>query len=419
MKPYYDHVGITIYLGDALEKLKELPDNIVQCCVTSPPYWGLRDYGTGKWIGGNQNCEHKVRESQNPVGNSTLSGGKETVNHSKEGFKVYCPRCGAIRADQQIGLEKTPEEYVEKMVEIFREVRRVLKSNGVMFLNLGDTYSCGKIGRTDNTIEARSNLEKHGHSGMNYKAIKGNNDGIQRKVPLGLKPKDLVGIPWLTAFALRNDGWYLRSSIIWNKQNPMPESVTDRPTKSYEHIFLMAKSEKYYYDGDVIKERSQYRIDKIPSGWDTGPNAHNKLTGRYDNKFSRRNDRTQESSFTRRKQYDSSQGGGGTSFIGHSGNKKADGTPICGLYRNKRDVWTVPACPYKEAHFATYPPDLIKPCILAGSPVGGVILDPFLGSGTTAYVSKELNRKCIGIELNEEYIKIATKRLSQEVMELS
>jgi DNA modification methylase len=352
MNPYYDHAGITIYLGDALEKLKELPDNIVQCCVTSPPYWGLRNYGV----------------------------------------------------EGQMGIEKSPEEYIEKMVKIFREVRRILKPNGVMFLNIGDSYY--------------SNPGNGRGIGSTLKGGNPHYSGAQRVVSYDtfdngaiiIKPKDLVGIPWRIAFALQSDGYYLRSDIIWNKPNILPESVKDRPTKSHEYIFLMAKSKKYYYDADAIMEKA-VTMPEDKSGMKFGGNKTNDIETTHSNNPGKK--------WEPRKPYDKTQGGGGTSFIGYSGNKKADGTPICGLYRNKRDVWTVPACPYKEAHFATYPPDLIKPCILAGSPVGGIILDPFLGSGTTAYVSKELNRKCIGIELNEEYIKIATKRLSQEVMELS
>lgn len=286
-----------------------LADQSVHCCVTSPPYWGLRDYGT----------------------------------------------------NGQIGLERTPEEYVEKMVSVFREVKRVLRDDGTLWLNIGDSYANdGKWG---------------GETGGKPAYLDNNNRkrvGREKRFT-GLKPKDLVGIPWLLAFALRADGWYLRSDIIWFKPNPMPESVTDRPTKAHEYIFLLAKNERYFYDADLIAEPA--------NGWNG-------------------------SSFT------SAQDEATKKNLGR-------GPRVETTKRNKRTVWEVTSQPFPEAHFATFPEELIKPCILAGCPPGGTVLDPFIGSGTTALVARNLQCNAIGIELNPAYIEIAKRRLSQEVLDFT
>ena len=302
----------TFLQGGCLEQLKTLEDKTIQTCVTSPPYFGLRDYDV----------------------------------------------------DGQIGLEQTPEEYVEKLVQVFREVRRVLKDDGTLWLNLGDSYAGGGNYRGVNseatlTSKQRSNRGARGVSQL-----------LCAKNTPNQKPKDLIGIPWSVAFALRADGWYLRSDIIWHKPNPMPESVTDRPTKAHEYIFLMSKSPKYFYDAEAVKEP---QVGK--------PHAPGNKT---DN-------------------------GRLTSSTGHLEEPTriwaADGK------RNRRTVWTVSTKPYKGAHFATFPPDLIKPCILAGSAVGDTVLDPFNGSGTTGQVSVKHGRNYIGIELNPEYIELSKKRL--------
>lgn len=296
--------------GDCLQQLKTLPDASVQCCVTSPPYWGLRDYGV----------------------------------------------------DGQIGLESTPDAYVQKMVAVFREVRRVLKDDGTCWLNLGDTFSTGSGGSDTESAKQQSNRGTQIESRAAFK---------------GLPPKNLVGIPWRVAFALQSDGWYLRSDIIWHKPNPMPESVTDRPTKSHEYIFLLTKSERYFYDHEAIAEQSVYPGDNRSLRIDT------------------------------RKAIDPMCMDGGSRA--RTGNPTAE-------TRNKRTVWTIATQPYPEAHFATFPPKLIEPCILAGSRPGDVVLDPFAGSGTTLYVAKELGRQFIGIELNPAYVKLIDKRLIQEVL---
>lgn len=294
--------------GDALEMLKKIPDKSVHCCVTSPPYWGLRDYGV----------------------------------------------------ENQIGQEETPQEYVKKLVVIFREVWRVLRDDGTLWVNLGDTYAANRPNGNSPPTNTRN---KHGHYG---KMI----------LSEGLKPKDLVGIPWRVAFALQDDGWYLRSDIIWHKPNAMPESVRDRPTKSHEYIFLFSKSPKYYYDAKSIEE---------PAKWERWGKQTTKK--RNPGTMSWVQDKSKEE-LQRRKT------------------------------KNKRTVWSVSTKPYKGAHFAVYPPELIEPCVLAGCPEGGIVLDPFFGSGTTGQVAIQNKRKYIGIELNQEYVELAKRRIEQIQPEL-
>lgn len=301
-----------IIFADAVEGLKQLPDESVDTCVTSPPYYGLRDYG----------------------------------------------------ADGQIGLEKTPNEYIGRLIEVFREVKRVLKPDGTAWVNLGDCYAgTGSKGDYKDPKNA---------SGRNGQSV-----SVTQNVE-GIKPKDLIGIPWMFAFAMRDDGWYLREDIIWAKPNPMPESVRDRCTRSHEYIFLFSKSRKYYYNAEAIAERAKY-------------------DGRKDT-------RMKDS-----KKYANSGASQTISGKGHERWKWKDGVAI----KNKRDVWTIPTKPFSGAHFATYPPDLIEPCILAGSPRGGVVLDPFCGSGTTIMVAEQNGRDGIGIELNRDYEPIIWERITK------
>ncbi len=345
---------LTVLTGDALEQLRTLPDESVQCCVTSPPYWGLRDYGTAAWEGGNDFCDHKIPATG---GNPLQGANKGNNNFEAMPFKSQCLKCGAKRIDSQLGLEKTPEEYVAKMVDVFREVRRVLRRDGTLWLNLGSSYAQERGGRSEGS-----------HGGGVGRAEAPNNGSV--KPPCGFKAKDLVPIPWMVAMALQADGWWLRSDIIWAKPNPMPESVTDRPTKSHEYLFLLTKSANYFYDAEAIKERGvQKDMDRPRNGRVIG-NPSIEVRG------------------------------------GNSGVMLGVGTEN----RNKRSVWTIPTHSYPESHFATYPPDLIKPCIMAGSRVGDTILDPFAGSGTTGMVALELGRKAVLIELNPKYCKLIHQR---------
>lgn len=327
--------------GNSLEVLKSLPDNSIDCCVTSPPYYALRDYGVGG----------------------------------------------------QIGLEETPEAYIAKLSEVFMEVYRVLKPEGTLWLNIGDSYN-GSGGNHKDGQKNDSGFQ--GNIGVRY-----GGKGARIK---GLKPKDLIGIPWMLAFELRKRGWYLRQDIIWHKPNPMPESVTDRCTKSHEYIFLMSKSQKYYFDYEAIQEPC---ADQSRTNYACGNRTNGINKDRNDNDFGERSKNWKPR--TKNCQYDGQKP---NSF--HL--SRENGEPDKEYYvRNKRDVWEVNTKPCKEAHFATYPFELIKPCILAGCPENGIVLDPFMGSGTTAIVARSLNRNYIGVELNPEYIKIAQKRLDKHL----
>lgn len=372
-----------IIQGDALEVLRRIPAGKVQTCVTSPPYWGLRDYGTAEWEGGDANCEHTICKDDNDA-KAVFKG---RVNR---GERERCLKCGAKRVDKQLGLEKSPDEYTEKMVEIFREVHRVLRKDGTLWLNIGDSYASGK-GACHNPGGGKNSLGKRKKALGAHPLNRGNVSQLKQS---GLKPKDLVGIPWRLAFALQADGWYLRSDIIWSKPNPMPESVTDRPTRSHEYMFLLTKAQRYYYDGAAISEKANTAPgDK--SGHKFG--SKEGKSGLIDNRL------------RSGKKWDPRMGGGGRGLAGHSGNQSAAGEPY--YLRQKRSVWVVSTNPYPEAHFAVFPTKLIEPCILAGSKPGDIVLDPFAGSGTTCLVAEQKGRQYIGIELNPDYIKIAKKRL--------
>jgi len=369
-----------LYIGDALDVLKTLPEKSCRCCVTSPPYWGLRDYGYC-------DCAHfRVREG------STNDGGAPNYRSGRP--KPDCRKCRGTgrlaHSDAQLGLERTPEEYIEKMVDVFREVRRVLTDDGTLWLVLGDSYATGggSVGECPGG----------GKQGENWKMRGVMTPPNRMRLP-GLKPKDLVGIPWRVAFALQADGWYLRSDIIWAKPNPMPESVRDRPTKNHEYVFLLSKAERYYYDADAIAE---------PTAWPDGPNAPDAIKSPYGQGYSRR-----ASGNKRRK---------GPQDVGRPEDGSAVGRGVpwsdkSGL-RNTRSVWTISTCPYPEAHFATFPPELAERCIKAGSASGDTVLDPFGGSGTTAAVATGHGRDSIYIDLNPGYIELARNRIGPMLCEV-
>ena len=304
----------TIFCGDALNVLRTLPDNFVHCCITSPPYYALRDYG----------------------------------------------------AEGQIGREDTPTQYVARLTEVFSEVWRVLRPNGTLWPNIADTY-CGTGSKGDH-------LDPKNPSGRNGQCV-----SLAQRVE-NVKAKDMIGIPWMLAFALRDSGWYLRSDIIWMKANPMPESCKDRPSRCYEHVFLLTKSRSYYYDAAAIAEpvaestpmrmRRKFGKNKYSAG--IPGQAHQHLNDYRPNGYAE------------------------------------EDIP---LLRNKRDVWQINSVPYKGAHFAAYPPKLVETCLLAGCPQDGIVLDPFLGSGTTAAVAKQMGRHYIGIELNPDYCALAEQRI--------
>ena len=304
-----------ILIGDVREKLSEIEDNSIQTCVTSPPYWGLRDYGS----------------------------------------------------ENQLGLEQTPQEYVDSMVDVFREVYRVLKPDGTLWLNLGDSYASFRDGKaTPDTTRGNSD-------GTLVPKGSAKNRMATTFTGTGIKHKDLVGIPWRVAFALQQDGWYLRQDIIWAKPNPMPESVRDRCIKSHEYLFMLTKSAKYYFDNQAIRETAVTGLwDKLPP---IGGKKH--------------------------------QENGNPTYSGNQ--PSSDGK------RNKRDVWTINTKPFRGAHFAVMPEALVEPCILAGSQEGDLVFDPFVGSGTVGVVALKHNRQFIGIELNPEYADIAKNRIEGKI----
>lgn len=364
-----------IITGNCIDILPTLPAQSVQCCVTSPPYWGLRDYGTAQWEGGEAGCEHIVGEIRTGSGMSALGeryrgGGHKASEPLPMMAKELCPKCGARRIDSQFGLESTPEEYIAKMVAVFREVWRVLKPDATCWINLGDSYATSNpAGRRDSGNGTSAKFGDH--------EIAGSFESSTRKTP-GLKPKDLCMMPARLAMALQADGWYLRSEIVWHKLNPMPESVTDRPTKAHEMIYLLAKQQRYFYDADAIREP---HVD-----FERGNNDGQENGGHRKNGYEREDliIRWKPNNETKR-QYNPNG-------------------------RNKRSVWTVATQPYAEAHFATFPEEIPKLCILAGSKPGDTVLDPFAGSGTVGQVALELGRRAVLIELSPAYIELASER---------
>jgi len=445
---HYADDWLTVYHGDAATELRSIDAESVHCVVTSPPYWGLRDYGTATWTGGDEGCDH-VADVGPPLNKSTLTSagigatpeGAASKAHARQ-FRRVCRRCGATRIDSQLGLEPTPEAYVAALVDVFREVRRVLRSDGTVWLNLGDSYaSMGRTGRKESPgVGAKQEMARVERDVVWAERDDGDpNAHFRWSLPGGQKPKDLVGIPWMVAFALRADGWYLRSDIIWSKPNPMPESVTDRPTKSHEYLFLLSKSARYYFDADAVREATQpYEFTSSTNeGLTKGPPA-----GLTPQTLSSRRGRAE---------------------------KAATYNPAG---RNIRSVWTVATQPYPGAHFATFPPKLIEPCILAGTsergvcpecgapwvrevertgvprnifpssvarqpdgtapgdrssglsngapqvtttgwhrscdhvtePVPATVLDPFAGSGTTGLVAQKHSRRAVLIDLSMDYL---------------
>ncbi len=489
MTPWLSDPDVDIYVGDALEVLRGLPDGSVDCCVTSPPYWGLRDYGTGAWDGGDpdfrdpcpdcawpnpdertfrnpDHCDtclgartvpHRAHDTLAARGGRGGSGapGKQTAGAFPAEFAADVCRCGAQRVDRQLGLEATPDLYVAAMVAVFAEVRRVLADHGTLWLNIGDSYAASPPGNVAG-VGATSGL--HGandENGVYRDTLKAGHATKRNTVVGGLKPKDLCGIPWRLAFALQADGWWLRSDIIWAKPNPMPESVTDRPTKAHEYVFLLSKRPSYWFDQEAVREEREPDSLRRSDLYGSNPSFAKWNPDRNDGGF--------------------------------------NGNPAG---RNVRSVWEIATQPYPEAHFATFPEELPRRAILAGCPewvcatcgkareriverpdsggvsspgyskfegqrkdndrrgpgtsmsnnsrkrldsvpstLGwstcdcppleiddgrtvtkwrpGIVLDPFLGSGTTAHVARKHGRRCVGIELNETYAELAARRLQQ------
>ncbi len=322
---------LQIHQGDCIDEMDWIPNRSVQCCVTSPPYFGLRDYGH----------------------------------------------------DGQIGLEHSPDAYVKKMVDVFREVRRVLRDDGVLWLNLGDSYS--SVGNGVGSGKQLTNLGSH----------------MPAKRTEGYGPKQLLGIPWRVAFALQADGWYLRQDIIWHKPNAMPESVTDRCTKAHEYLFMLTKSARYYFNHEAIKEPAKVYSGRAAT-FDRSGNAvaAHVIPGQGAAQHRKRTAKPGKNEALGKATYDG--------FNDRWNKSTEDGMPSA---RNRRSVWTVATRPYKGAHFATYPPALIEPCILSGSRPGDLVLDPFGGSGTTAEVALKNSRRAVLCELNADYVSLIKRRV--------
>jgi DNA modification methylase len=363
------------YVGDCRKLLRQLPDECVQTCITSPPYWGLRDYDTRG----------------------------------------------------QIGLEATPEKYVKVLVAVFEEVWRVLKDDGTLWLNLGDCYANGKLGRSDEDEASLRRRNQHYGTAKAPKAVaRGAASGSARRA-VGLKPKDLVGIPWAVAFALRDAGWYLRMDNIWSKPNPMPESVTDRTTKSHEYLFHFAKSASYYYNADAIREpqatlgerhvgKAGYRDGHPSKGGITERSLH-PLGGNKRSVWEHDEEPARAYRSGNKVRSQRSENGG---------NRDRNTNQTFGVpwededgRRNKHSVWTVTPVPYSGAHFATFPPALIEPCVLACSRPGDLVLDPFFGSGTTGEVAEKHERRWIGFDISPKYAEIARERTAQRSLPLA
>jgi DNA modification methylase len=386
--PYYNDDWLTVYQGDCRAVMAGMEPESVHCVVTSPPYWGLRDYGDAG----------------------------------------------------QLGLEPTPEAYVADMVAVFAEVRRVLRSDGTVWLNLGDSYAAGRGGTMMPAETLAGGVSGQGpataHRGrpqvpdsLNPNAPAKTYQPHRNAEAIGLKHKDLVGIPWRVAFALQADGWYLRSDIIWSKPNPMPESVTDRPTKSHEYLFLLSKSPRYYFDAKAVAEAAEFsgpngpqhspygqgftrRSDKQAESVAVGIGNGHHVAG-----FNDRWDAKERATWAERKAAGAHPGGRGGpgQIVGTGTQRNIHGEGMShdlgsGLTRNIRSVWTVATQPYPGAHFATFPEALVEPCVKAGSPQLGAVLDPFAGSGTTGRVAQRLGRRAVLIDLNADYLTQAMVR---------
>jgi len=440
LRPFLEDVDFRLYVGDVRAVLAELPDASVDCVVTSPPYWNLRDYGTGAWEGGDDDCDHRaVRHTPEQVrASSTLVGSTDTQgNQQMPFFRDVCGLCGARRVDDQIGLEPTPDEYVRTLVDVFWQVRRVLAPHGTCWLNLGDSYAgSGPSGASYDSATTQRRREQGAQDGAFRVSPTLRDRGLtyaDKKpiAPPGLKAKDQVGIPWRVALALQADGWYLRADVIWSKPNPMPESAKDRPTIAHEYVFMLTRSARYWFDQEAVREPNR-------EAWSENGKRRTVRPG-----------------------IDVNGGGQGSGRIDWNSSG-----------RNLRSVWSIPTQPYAEAHFATFPEALVTRCVLASCPadvcrrcgkpryrivesdrqrgswtpdkdplrrgkaatvpdpgaerrtVGwtdcghddyrpGIGLDPFLGSGTTALVARAHGRHAIGVELNPDYAQMIFARTQQ------
>lgn len=368
-----------ILQGNALDVLRTLPSESVHCCITSPPYWGLRDYGTARWEGGDPSCSHTNHHGEQGHNGERAD---RAFTGAQNFYRDQCAQCGAVRVDQQIGLERTPEEYVARLVAVFAEVRRVLRSDGTLWINIGDCYAAGGNGG-----HCKGEYF-HGHTRRG-----GDFAGKPKKAPLGLKPKDLVMIPARVAMALQADGWWLRQDIIWCKGNGMPESVRDRCTRAHEYVFMLSKSRRYYYDAKAISEPTS---EVSLARYARNRSDHHKYRdgGPGGQTIARTFDHMKQDGHGRR----------------HTGFNAREFAGDPRERRNKRSWWVLNTQPTPEAHFATFPLELPETCLLAGCPEGGTVLDPFCGAGTTGLACLKHGRHFVGCELSAEYVEIANAR---------
>mgnify|MGYP002525863234 CR=1 FL=1 len=405
-------MSVKILIGDVFTRLAELPDDSVDCVVTSPPYWGLRDYGTATWVGGDPECDHLA-----PMPGGVMASGRAQYDNGltqeaiaanvaarRQQYRGACRRCGAERVDSQLGLEPTLGEHLAAMVAVFEEIKRVLKPTGTLWLNYGDCYATSPNGR----------------SAADTKAA-GGDDRTFRDKPFStiggaLKAKDLCMVPNRLAIALQEAGWWVRSEIIWAKPNPMPESITDRPATSHEKIFLLTKRLRYFYNANAVRQgrTSDEDANTFRGGAYCGGDTDNGTTGKRKVRGNQRRDSFKRGESKR-----------GVAHIGQNmGTHRPDREDVAyprGEGRNLRNyepapvqVWEVATRPFKDAHFATFPPELAERCLRAGCPPGGAVLDPFGGAGTTGLVADRMGLDCTLIELNPAYAEIARKRIASD-----
>ncbi len=383
---------VRVLVGDCRAVLPTIESGTVQCCVTSPPYYGLRDYGTASWGGGDPNCDHVERTARNDVTPEALARraaeyGTGTGTGSLVSaiqFRGVCGKCGAISTDNQIGLESTVDEYVTTLVDVFREVRRILKDDGTLWVNIGDSYArspakggSGPGGKNRAYSDSYTRAASARVGSSDGAVGRGDRPGDRPGGRPGTKVKDLLGVPWMLAFALRDDGWFLRCDIIWAKPNGMPESVTDRPTRSHEYIFLLSKSSRYYYDADAVRRPlAPASVERLEQP-------------------------------TLEQQKGSSRANGGTRPEKAMGDSEGAGA-------NLRSVWSIATMPYSGAHFAVMAPRLAETCILAGSRPGDTVLDPFGGAGTTGLVADRNGRDAVLVELSAANCDLATGRVRDD-----
>ncbi|AXB43671.1 DNA-methyltransferase [Amycolatopsis albispora] len=377
-QPYFHNHGITLYTGDATTVMARLPERSVDCVVTSPPYWGLRDYGTGRWTGGDPTCAHQVPAQRH-------------LNRQR------CHRCGARREDQQHGLEPTPQDYIDRLLAVFSELARVLADTGTVWLNLGDSYSAEPPGKAAEPMRA-STLSGRGAAAPLRESVRRADVRRTRSLPR----KNLVGMPWRVAFALQADGWILRNAIVWHKPNAMPESVRDRLSNRYEMVFLLTTQQRYFFNLDAIREPLA-RPEALGEGIVIG--GQNKGRDGGIGATERRRGRSIYGKYDHAEPFASRPHG---QAMRPTGTRHTTGHPHG---KNPGDVWSIATRPLREAHFAAFPIDLPHRCITASCPDGGTVLDPFSGAATTGIAARQLGRSYIGIDLNPEFHDIGLRRL--------